>query len=163
MNQDEIYKLINDVYIEGCYEIAKDKCSDKDKLAEAIEREKKYYANYLEHFFDNDNNDYYVLEDNNHWISAARITTSKECYYLEALETNPENRMKGFGEKLLLGIISSLEENGNIILRCNVGKNNIASYRLHRKCGFIIENENGLNFSTGEQRKEVYGMCYKTM
>lgn len=162
MNINEIRKLINEVYVETCYELAERKCSSDTEISYAIDKEKEYYAKYLEQYFEGDNNFYYVLEHNDKWISAARVSKTKDYYYLEALETNPDCRRKGYGIYLLQEIIKNLEKNEEIILKCNVGKYNRASIELHKKCGYIIDKENGFDFTTNEERTDVYAMCYKT-
>lgn len=48
-----------------------------------------------------------------------------------------------------------------MIIQSNVSKKNMSSPAVHRKCGFIIEEQNGINYLTGEQRKSVYGMIYR--
>ena len=89
------------------------------------------------------------------------ITTYVDFYYLEALETAKQYRKKGYGTEFLQELIRLLKRCGRVIIRSNVSKNNMASLALHRKCGFAIEEENGINYLTGEQRASVYGMVYR--
>ena len=48
-----------------------------------------------------------------------------------------------------------------VIIRSNVRKTNIASLATHKKCGFIIEEENGTNHISGVQKDYLYGMLYR--
>jgi len=47
------------------------------------------------------------------------------------------------------------------VIRSNVRKTNTSSLATHKKCGFIIEEENGTNHISGVQKDYLYGMLYK--
>ena len=47
-------------------------------------------------------------------------------------------------------------------IRSNVNKKNVASLATHRKCGFTIGEENGINYLCGEQYDHLYGMMYSS-
>lgn len=60
----------------------------------------------------------------------------ERCWHIEALETRPEDRGKGYGTQLLREMIARLEQDGPVTLRSEAGKNNAASLRAHMKAGF---------------------------
>ena len=72
---------------------------------------------------------------------------------MEALETAPEHRKKGYASELIRALIGKFEEDGTVVIRSNVRKTNIASLATHQKCGFVIEEEKG-------NENCFYGMLY---
>lgn len=161
MNEVEMYRLVREVYSEGSFEIAREKHPGQMDLSEAILEEEEYFVGFLKKFMTNEQNRYYVVEIEDKWVSALRLTQIEDFYYLEALETAPEYRRNGYAETLIEDVISLLKNRGNVIIRSNVNKSNVASLVTHERCGFRIERENGVNCLTGERRDCVYGMIYE--
>ena len=161
MNEQEMYRMVREVYLEGCIENAREKYPEREDLTEAIREEEDYFVGFLKRFMGNEKNRYYVWEADGKWVSALRLTKLDGFYYLEALETAPEHRRNGYAETLINEVISSLKKRGQAVIRSNVNKSNAASLATHKKCGFRIELENGVNCLTGEERDYVYGMIYE--
>lgn len=72
-------------------------------------------------------NTYYVLEKDNMPVSAARLSKINDFYYLEALETPPKYRKKGYASELLNEMITHLHQQGSVDIRDCVSKTNTAS------------------------------------
>lgn len=162
MTNEEMYRLVHDVYFEASFEIAKEKHPNLSDLTEAIREEEHYFVEkFLNKFFSKNENVYYVLEEEDKWVSALRLTKLDGFYYLEALETAPNQRKKGYASKLICEVIKLIEKNEQAVIRSNVNKTNYASLATHKKCGFVIEKENGINYILGTERENVYGMLYK--
>lgn len=161
MNENEVYRMVHEVYIEGSYENAKEKYPNLEDLSEAIREEEQCFMGFLKRFLEKEQNKYYVYEVDGAWVSALRLTKLDGFYYMEALETAPEYRQKGYAAKMIDEVISLLRGRGAVIIRSNVSKSNQPSLATHEKCGFRIERENGINCLTGEQRDYVYGMIYE--
>ena len=162
MNEKEMYYMVHNVYSEASYEIAKDKHPEMQDLEEAIQEEEQYFVEkFLGKFMSKNENTYYVWEENGVWVSALRLTKLDGFYYMEALETAPEERGKGYATKLISETIDLLRSRGEVIIRSNVGKKNNVSHATHLKCGFEVEHENGINYITGTVRENVYGMIYR--
>lgn len=162
MTEPDMYRLVREVYSEACIENASDKHPERTDLNEAIKEEEYDFVNFLKRFLAKAENTYYVLEADNQWVSALRLTKLEEFYYMEALETAPEHRRKGYASTLIREVISSLSQNGPVKIRSNVSKQNKASLATHRKCGFIIAEENGINYLYGTQNDHLYGMAYSS-
>lgn len=160
MNEPEMYRLVREIYPEGCIENASDKHPELTDLTDAIKEEEDYFVEFLKRFFKQEQNTYYVLETNAQWVSALRLTKINDFYYMESLETAPEHRKNGYAARLINEVITYLSQYGPVMIRSNVNKKNEASLATHRKCGFTIEEENGINYLSGEQRDYVYGMRY---
>ena len=75
---------------------------------------------------------YAIWNENGEYVSALRLEPYRDGMLLEALETSPGCRRKGFGERLLRSVLS--QTNGKIY--SHVHKSNAASLQLHQKCGF---------------------------
>lgn len=104
------------------------------------------YTAFLQDFIKNPKHRIIVETNNNAWVSALRaIETIEGHWFLEAVETKPEERNKGFGEKLLRHSIDYLKSIGMVEITCTISKKNFASQALHEKCGFIPTNEVPMN------------------
>lgn len=81
-------------------------------------------------------------------------------YYLEALETPPIYRKMGYASQLLKEIIAYLHTQGPVDIRDCVNKTNAASLATHKKCGFVLAEENGIYYPSGTVNPKTYGMRY---
>ena len=81
-------------------------------------------------------------------------------YYLEALETYPDYRKKGFAEKLICGVIDKLKSDGDFEIKSYTGKKNIASQMTHEKCGFKRIEERVFDYSINEYVENVINYIY---
>lgn len=155
MTKENMYRMIHSVYPEASYEIAKDKHPKMQDLSEAIREEEQYFVEkFLGKFMSKNENTYYVWEVDGEWVSALRLTKLDGYYFMEALETAPEHRKKGYASELIKAVIQKFEEVGPTVIRSNVRKTNAASLATHQKCGFVIEGENGIENC-------FYGMLYQ--
>lgn len=158
MQEDEMLRLVQSVYPEGCLDNARWNHPDCGDLTEAIWEQEQGFVGFLKEFLAEERNRYFVWEEDGQWVSALRLTKLPECEYLEALETAPVHRKKGYGEKLIRAVVDALRQDGSVVIRDNVSKKNLPSLAIHKKCGFIIEEENGTNYLDGTQSDRVYGM-----
>lgn len=116
-------------------------------------------------FFVRPNSTYYILEEKGVWVSALRLSIVEDCecrrYYLEALETNPSFRLKGYASKLLHEVIGRLKAGGPFVLCDCVSKRNEPSLRTHLKCGFQIVSEEGFDYLQNEVDPRCYALEYR--
>lgn len=161
MSEEERLRLVQSVYPEGCLDNARWKYPDREDLSEAIREQEQGFVAFLKEFLEEDRNRYFLWEEGGEWVSALRLTKLSDCLYLEALETAPAHRKKGYGEKLFHGMVEYLQQEGPVVIRDNVSKRNIPSLEWHRKCGFEIEAENGVNQREGTSSDRVYGMVFR--
>lgn len=160
MSKEDMYRMVHSVYIEASYENAKEKYPESEDLTEAMKQEEIYFVEkFLGKFMSKNKNSYYVLEENGVWVSALRLTKLDGYYFMEALETAPAYRKKGYAEKLISEVIMHLGEGA--VIRSNVRKTNIASLAIHKKCGFVIEQENGINPLLDTKYDDKYGMLMR--
>lgn len=128
---------------------------------EAQKKAETDYCNYIKNDFLNGQNSFYVWEDNGVWISALRLYRVEDnFYFIEALETMPGFRNKGYAEQLLNSVIRELKANGKFKIYDCVGKNNRASLSVHQKCGFKRVSEYAYDYLQNEIDEHSYGLEY---
>ena len=153
------YKMMA-IYAEGNKENAEYFYPQTDKL-EAIEKVERDFCRCIKNEFLNGTNIYYVLEIDGVWVSALRLyCLGNNFYYLEALETMPQYRRKGYAVRLLTEVINDLKEKGSFKICDSVGKKNTASLNTHKKCGFKIVSEDGYDYLQKEIDERCYGLEY---
>lgn len=119
-----------------------DEKSDKNILYQKV---RGAHTDYLKNDFLKSGKNYMaILIDEKSYLSALRLYDEGKFFLLEALETNPNFRRKGYGEKLLSKVLDNLANREEI--RSEVGKNNEKSLKLHKKLGFKIKEEREKKF-----------------
>ena len=96
------------------------------------------------------------------WISALRIhCIDNNLYYLEAFETHPEYRKKGYAEKLINAIVDTLKENEFFEIRSYTSIKNRASRKTYKKCGFTELEGKPFDYTTQEYVDNAVAFSYK--
>ena len=128
----------------------------------AVKRVEEGFLTFLrEEFFTWPGPAYYVLEEAGEWVSALRLNEIEPgLYYLEALETRPDSRGRGFASRLLTGVQESLKREGPFRLCDCVGRRNLSSRLCHERCGFRAVAEPGFDWLRGEPDDGTVGMMY---
>ena len=121
------FSALMEVYIEGNLEKAEEGVS-------LLEAEQDFYAFLRDVFFAQPGSVYWILEEGGSYVSALRLEPYKDGWLLEALETAPEHRRKGYAEALLRQV-TALPEYKKIY--SHVHKKNGPSLAVHEKCGFV--------------------------
>lgn len=95
--------------------------------------EQEFY-NYLSQvFFPTPGALYALWEENGKYVCALRLEPYRDGLLLEALETAPEARRKGYAKKLVTAVQAHF---GSGKIYSHVGKRNVASLKTHEACGF---------------------------
>lgn len=108
----------------------------EERLALAIMGFREYLC---EQFFKQENAQYWVLTENDKYISALRFEKHRDGLLLEALETHPDHRGQGYAKKLILDVLAKLPKETRIY--SHVSKRNVASLATHMSCGFVKEQD----------------------
>ena len=82
-----------------------------------------------------------VWEESGHYVSALRMEPYRDGLLLEALETAPNFRNKGYAATLIQEVQSHLSKQGSLKIYSHVNKRNIASLKTHEKCGFSVASD----------------------
>lgn len=116
-----------------------------ETFAASLEQYEAGYTAFMrEEFFAGSGRFWMVETADDLLASALRLLPLEEpnTWMIEALETHPDHRRKGYAARLLTDTVRFLEEtHGEIVLLSGVGKRNTASLRTHLRCGFIREKE----------------------
>lgn len=123
------FSALMDVYIEGNMEKAEE-YGDGGLL-----RAEREFCDYLrEDFFRHEGAFYAVWKQGNAYICALRMEPYRDGWLLEALETAPEYRRRGYAKALVSAVLEQME---STIVYSHVSKGNEASLRTHYACGFV--------------------------
>ena len=85
-----------------------------------------------------------LWEEKGKYVSALRLEPYKDGLLLEALETAPNQRKKGYAVSLIQAVQAYLAEQGLVKLYSHVNKRNIASLKTHEKCGFSVVSDHAV-------------------
>ena len=101
---------------------------------EQLHRAEQEFYQYLQQvFFETDGAFYCLWEENDRPVSALRLEPYRDGLLLEALETAPEHRRKGYAAALIRAV---QKEVGNRKIYSHVHKGNAASLQTHLSSGF---------------------------
>lgn len=120
------FSQLMEVYIEGNREKAKEGLS-------LLEAEQDFYQYLREVFFPTRGACYCLWEEEGRYISALRLEPYRDGWLLEALETRPDCRRRGYGQQLVRSV-AALPEFSKIY--SHIHRKNVPSLRLHEACGF---------------------------
>ncbi len=153
-------RKLMDVYSESNYENTDYFYPDETDKDVAVQKVEEGFLEFLKNdFFNKTDAAYWILDIDDVWVSALRTCIIQEgLYYLEALETRPDQRQKGYGTILLSSIADSLKKEGPFRLCSCVSKKNIASLKTHEKSGFQVVSEEGYDYLHGEADDHAYGL-----
>lgn len=110
----------------------------------ALARYEREHRAYMEGpFFREEGGVLFVEAEEGRYLSAVKLYPWKEPgrWHVEALETRPEERGKGYGARVLSGAVRTMEKAGAVEILSDVAKTNEASIRTHLRCGFRREAE----------------------
>ena len=154
-------RRLMDLYSEGNIENAEDLYPDEDR-AQAVRKVEDDFLDFLKNrFFAAEGSEYFVLVENGEWVSALRTSRIRnDLYYMEALETRPDMRHRGYAKKLLLEVLGELKKRGAFEFYSSVYKKNEPSIRTHLAAGFSIVSENGYDYLQDKANDYNFGFGY---
>ena len=127
------FRQLMDVYEEGNRENARELYPHLPEGQRIAEAEQDFYAYLQTGFFTQSGDLYCVWEENGSYISALRLQRYQDGLLLEALETHPSYRCKGYAKRLIRSVLDTLHP---IRVYSHVGHKNLASQATHLACGF---------------------------
>jgi len=155
-------RKLMDIYSESNFENTDYFYPDEADKTFAVRKVEEGFMDFLKNeFFRNACASYWILDENGVWVSALRISRIKDdLYFLEALETRPDQRGKGYASLLLSSVVETLKNDGPFRLCDCVSKKNTASLKTHEKCGFQVVSEAGYDYLQEEADDHDYGLEY---
>lgn len=127
------FSKLMEIYIEGNRENGRDLFPEEPEGRQLQLAEERFYHYLREDFFPTAGAVYGILEENGEYISALRLEPYQDGLLVEGLETAPRHRRKGFGKKLMDGVLAQFPRKK---IYSHVGKKNAPSLALHASCGF---------------------------
>lgn len=120
------------VYLQGNQEKAERDYPEEPAGAGLRLAEEDFYRYLRECFFRTPGAAYAVWEEGGSYVSALRLEPYRDGVLVNALETAPQQRRKGYASRLLEAVLGTL--NGPVY--SHVAKSNLPSLALHERLGF---------------------------
>ena len=131
--KDLDFRQLMDIYEEGNLENAAELWPEEPQGQQLLLAEQSFHPYLRECFFSTEGALYCVWVENDRYVSALRLEPYQDGLLLEALETRPDQRRKGYAVELVKAVLSEV---GDTKIYSHVGKRNSASLKTHEKCGF---------------------------
>lgn len=125
-----------EVYTEGNQENAAELYPGLPEGQGLLQAEQDFWQYLNEVFFKTPGAVYCVWQQSGAYISALRLEPYQDGLLLEALETAPEHRKKGYAVTLLHAVLQWLTGQGGVKIYSHIRHHNTASIAVHQKCGF---------------------------
>ena len=127
------FRQLMDVYEEGNLENGAEFWPELPQGQQLLNAEQDFYQYLRECFFTTEGAVYALWMEDGKYVSALRLEPDQDGLLLEALETAPQHRRKGYASQLVRAV---LEQVGEQKVYSHVSKRNAASLRTHENCGF---------------------------
>lgn len=128
------FSKLMEVYEEGNLENAQDFWPEETPQRQMALAEESFYDYLRNDFFRHSGAFYGIWEAQGAYVSALRIEPYQDGWLLEALETAPSMRHRGYARSLILEVLEYMSGRGRIY--SHVSKRNTASMAVHSFCGF---------------------------
>lgn len=121
------------VYAEGVEENGRDFYPELPQGQQLLRAEQDFYTYLQQDFFRCQQERYCIWEENGVYVSALRLHPFEDGLLIEALETRPEYRQKGYASRLMQAVLAEV---GQQKVYSHISRRNRASIATHQKCGF---------------------------
>lgn len=144
------------VYEEGNRENGELFFPDLSEGQQMIRAEQSFYEYLREGFFSVPGAVYALWVEDGNYVSALRLEPYEDGLLLEALETAPAQRRKGYAEQLMRAVQAQFTEK----IYSHVSKRNVASLAVHEKCGFrqVLDYA---KYIDGSVARTAVTLCYR--
>lgn len=122
-----------EVYQQGNLEKAAQFWPELSEGEGLLQAEQEFYQYLREVFFRTPRAVYYLWSVSGRCVSALRLEPYRDGLLLEALETAPEARRKGYAKDLVQAVLAACSTRP---VYSHVEKRNVASLQTHIACGF---------------------------
>ena len=110
-------------------------------------------------FFQRKDACYCLLVVDDTYKSALRLEPYRDGLLLQALETEPSARKMGYGFSLVKSVLEYFSGTTYKCIYSHVKKSNVASLKLHRKCGFQTVSDTAVLLDD-TVTANYYTLCY---
>lgn len=154
------FDALMDIYVEGYRENGERLWPEKPEEDGMILVKREFHRYLMEQFFTKPGAVYAVWEVDGNYVSALRLEPYWDGLLLEALETRPEERKKGYAVTLIRAVQDWLRKQGGFKVHSHVSEHNTASWRTHERCGFCRFMEHTV-WLDGSVNSNAYTMLYE--
>lgn len=127
------FSSLMEVYGESCREYGREFWPEEPPERQMAQAEQDFYDYLTDVFFKTDGAVYAIWQSEGRYVSALRLEPYRDGLLLEALETAPDRRRRGYARALMKSV---LERYADIKIYSHVGKRNTPSLGIHEACGF---------------------------
>jgi len=145
------------VYEEGNRENGTEFWPDLDESQQLLQAEQEFYQYLKQVFFPTEGAVYCIWQAEGSYVSALRLEPYRDGLLLEALETAPEHRRKGYAAKLIYAV---QEAYSNEKIYSHVHKRNMPSLKVHEKCRFRRVSEEAV-YADGSVTNRCCTLCWE--
>lgn len=124
------------IYVEGNLENGQESWPGEPEARQIALAEQDFYDYLQQTFFRTPGAAYFIWHVDGQYVSALRLEPYEDGLLLEALETVPDQRRKGYAKALIGAVLDWLREHGCVRVYSHVNKRNTASLATHKSCGF---------------------------
>lgn len=133
--RDVSFPQLMEIYVEGNRENGAERYPEEPAYRQLELAETDFRQYLAEDFFRQEGAIYAIWEEDGQYVSALRLEPYREGLLLEALETKPDRRRKGYASALIQAV-QDLPEVERIY--SHVSKRNAPSLEAHKKQGFQV-------------------------
>lgn len=151
------FEALMKIYIEGNTEHGIEQWPGKSEAERLALAEQDFYRYLQERFFVKPDAVYALWVVRGKYVSALRLEPNRDGLLMEALETAPEERRKGYATALIHAVQNWI---GRGKIYSHVSKLNTASLAAHRCCGFHMYLNHCVR-ADGTINENAYTMCYE--
>jgi len=145
------------VYEESNRENGAENYPEETEFRQIFLQEENFYQYLQEIFFKTSGAVCAVWEEAGEYRAALRLEPYKDGLLLEALETTPDFRRKGYGRQLIQAVQERFSE---VKIYSHVHKKNLPSLAIHEACGFQRISEQA-TYIDGSVNARCCTLCYK--
>lgn len=154
------FQKLMEVYREGNRENGAAIAPEETAERQTELAEQNFYDYLRNDFFTRRGAVYAVWEERGSYVSALRLEPYRDGLLLEALETKPSERRKGYAAGLVKHMLSQLREQGTVRVYSHVSKQNLPSLKTHEACGFRIFSDCAA-YVDGSVNRRAYTMVWE--
>ena len=133
--------------------------SGMDRNLAALNAEQDFYQYLNEIFFCTKGAVCAIWVEGERYVSALRFEPYQDGFLLEALETAPDDRGRGYATALIHAACSWITAQGCCKIYSHVSKDNTPSLKVHAACGFQLILDYA-EYIDGTLKDTAYTLCF---
>lgn len=151
------FPRLMEIYVEDNRENGAERYPEEPEMRQLALAEADFRQYLTEDFFRQRWACYAIWEENSRYVSALRLEPYRDGLLLEALETAPDQRRKGYASTLIQAVqcLPGVEK-----IYSHVSKRNTPSQGTHIKCGFRVVADQAV-YIDGSVNSRAVTLCWE--